>query len=144
MISGEFSTRVYYASQRGYDTHGSAEQHTKLLSELDSAVSAFVADLKAYGKFNQVVIMTFSEFGRRVKQNGAGGTDHGTAAPMFVIGGKVTPGVLGDHPSLSDLQGGDLKHNVDFRSVYSTVLAKWLNANPEVILQGKYEQMAFL
>ncbi len=69
---------------------------------------------------------------------------HELVVPIFVIGGKVTLGILGDHPSLSDLQGGDLKHIVDFRSVYSTVLAKWLNANPEVILQGKYEQMAFL
>jgi uncharacterized protein (DUF1501 family) len=146
MINGDFSTRVYYASQTGYDTHkAQLDRHNSTLKELDLALGAFVNDLKSSGKFNNVVIMTFSEFGRRVKQNGSEGTDHGAAAPLFVMGGSIKPGLFGKHPSLSDLdRGGDLKFTTDFRSVYTTILSKWLHTNPEEILHGKYDQLGFL
>ena len=87
-------TRVYYVAQGGYDTHSSqAGSHEKLMQELDTSLAAFCADLKAQGNFNRVLLMTFSEFGRRVAENASGGTDHGAAAPLFVIGGKVKPGL---------------------------------------------------
>jgi len=145
MINGNLSTRVYYTNQGGYDTHaGQLRKHGNCLKELDGAISAFVQDLKNHGNFNRVMIMTFSEFGRRVKENGSQGTDHGAAAPMFIIGGQVKPGLYGTHPSLSDLDDGDLKYSTDFRSVYSTILSKWLKVNPLQILDGKYDQLSFI
>jgi len=145
MINGNFSTKIYYASQGGYDTHGSQSgNHNNILSELSEAVSAFVSDLKQHNNFDRVVIMTFSEFGRRVAENGDGGTDHGAAAPMFIFGGSIKPGLLGEHPSLSDLDHGDLKHNIDFRSVYSTILNNWLEVNSDLVLGQKFKQLRFL
>ena len=124
LIAGGLPTRVYYASQGGYDTHaGQINTHKRLLSELSAALAAFCQDLKAKDIFDRVLIMTFSEFGRRVVENANGGTDHGTAAPMFVCGGGVKPGLYGKQPSLDRLDAGDLFYNVDFRSVYSTILS---------------------
>lgn len=145
MINGEFSTQVYYASQTGYDTHGNQlNKHDNLLKELSGAIEAFVADLKQHNNFNRVVIMTFSEFGRRVHENGDVGTDHGAAAPMFVIGGKIKPGIYGSHPSLQDLDDGDLKYNIDFRSVYATILNRWLNVDQKNILGNNFTLIDFL
>ena len=145
MINEEFSTKIFYASQGGYDTHGSQLQdHNNKLSELSEAIYAFVSDLKSHNNFNRVVIMTFSEFGRRVAENGDKGTDHGAAAPMFIFGGGINPGIFGEHPSLSDLDHGDLKHGIDFRSVYATILHKWLGIGSEEILGQKFEQLDFL
>lgn len=145
MINGELSTKVYYASQTGYDTHNSQQgSHDKLLSTLSEAISAFVADLKNHNNFNRVVIMTFSEFGRRVAENGAKGTDHGAAAPMFIFGGGIKPGIFGKHPSLSDLDNGDLKHSIDFRSVYATILQKGLNVRSDEVLGQKFNHLDFL
>ena len=127
MIAGGLPTRVYYVSHGGYDTHqGQAPTHQRLMTELGGALGAFCADLKAQGNFNRVMLMTFSEFGRRVEQNASGGTDHGAAAPMFVLGGGVRPGMFGKYPSLTQLYEGDLMYNVDFRSVYATALERWL------------------
>ena len=129
LISGGLPTRVYYASQGGYDTHNAQENsHNRLLGELANAVSAFCQDLKSKGIFDQVMIITFSEFGRRVAENASKGTDHGTAAPMFVFGGAIKPGIYGHPPSLEQLDAGDLIYNVDFRSVYATILNRWLKA----------------
>src|SRR5262249_2602549 len=129
MIAGGLPTRVYYASQGGFDTHaGQINSHERLMGEFNDAVAALVADLKQQGNFERVLLMTFSEFGRRVQENANGGTDHGTAAPMFVIGGAVKAGLFGKYPSLTDLDHGDLKFNTDFRGVYATVLDRWLKA----------------
>jgi uncharacterized protein (DUF1501 family) len=139
MIAGGLATRVYYASQGGFDTHANqTNAHERLMAEFNDAVAAFVADLKQQGNFDRVLLMTFSEFGRRVAENANGGTDHGAAAPMFVFGGKVKPGLFGKYPSLTDLDRGDLKFNVDFRSVYGTVLDRWLKAPSEKVLGRKF------
>ncbi len=135
MIAGGLPTRVYYVSQGGYDTHtAQGNTHDRLLGDLDQALTAFCNDLKQQGNFRRVLLMTFSEFGRRVAQNGSNGTDHGAAAPMFLLGGGTKPGIFGQYPSLTDLNAGDLKYNVDFRSVYASVLEKWLRAPSQKVL----------
>jgi len=139
MIAGGLPTRVYYASQGGFDTHaGQINTHERLMDELNDAVAAFVADLKQQGNFERVLLMTFSEFGRRVHENANGGTDHGAAAPMFVLGGAVKAGLFGKYPSLTELDHGDLKFNIDFRGVYGTVLDRWLKAPSEAVLGRKF------
>ncbi len=141
LIGGGMATRIYYVSQGGYDTHtNQAGAHERLLTDLGDAVKAFVADLKAQGNFERVLIMTFSEFGRRVSENASGGTDHGAAAPMFVIGNKVKGGLLGKYPSLApaDLLNGDLKYHVDFRGVYATVLESWLRTKSAPVLGRQF------
>jgi uncharacterized protein (DUF1501 family) len=139
MIAGGLPTRVYYASQGGFDTHaGQANAHERLMGELNDALSAFAADLKQQGNFDRVLLMTFSEFGRRVVENANTGTDHGAAAPMFIVGGAVEPGLFGKYPSLTDLDYGDLKFNTDFRSVYGTVLDRWLKAPSDKVLGRKF------
>jgi uncharacterized protein (DUF1501 family) len=145
MIAGGLPTRVYYASQGGFDTHaGQMNSHDRLMGELNDAIAAFVADLKQQGNFDRVLLMTFSEFGRRVSENANGGTDHGAAAPLFVIGGAVKPGLFGKHPSLTDLDRGDLKFNTDFRSVYGTVLDRWLKAPSQIVLGRKFPAIAIV
>ena len=135
MIAGSLPTRVYYASQGGYDTHtNQVNTHDRLMGELNDALTAFAKDLQAQGNFDRVLLITFSEFGRRVTQNASNGTDHGAAAPMFVMGGKAKAGVFGKYPSLTQLNQGDLMFNVDFRSVYATVLEKWLRAPAKQVL----------
>ena len=112
---------------------------------MNDAVKAFVADLKEQHRFDDVLLFTFSEFGRRVEQNASNGTDHGTANNMFLIsGGLKRKGVLNAMPNLADLNEGDLKYNVDFKNVYATVLNKWLNADDEKILARKYEYLDFI
>ena len=145
MIAGGLTTRVYYASQGGFDTHaGQFNTHGRLMTELNDTIAAFIADLKQQGNFERVLLITFSEFGRRVAENANGGTDHGTAAPMFVLGGRVKPGLFGKHPSLTDLDYGDLKFNTDFRSVYGTVLDSWLNTPSQMVLGRKFPSLAIL
>ena len=135
MIGGDPTTRVYYASQGGFDTHaGQINAHDRLMGELNDALIAFVADLKQQGNFERVLLLTFSEFGRRVQENANGGTDHGAAATMFLLGGKVKPGLFGKYPSLTDLDNGDLKFNTDFRSVYGSALEQWLHAPRAAVL----------
>ena len=139
MIAGGLPTRVYYVSHGGYDTHqGQAPTHERLMKELGDALGAFCADLKAQGNFDRVMVMSFSEFGRRVAQNASGGTDHGAAAPLFVLGGGVKPGLYGQYPSLTDLYQGDLKYNVDFRSVYATALERWLKVPSARVLGRQF------
>ena len=145
MIAGGLPTRVYYASQGGFDTHaGQINTHERLMGEFNDAVTAFVADLKQQGNFERVLLLTFSEFGRRVQENANGGTDHGAAAPMFVLGGAIKPGLFGKYPSLTDLDHGDLKFNTDFRSVYGTVLDRWLKAPSEIVLGRKFPALAIV
>ena len=144
MIHSGLGTRVYYVSMGGFDTHaaqGAAQgQHANLLRRFSQAMRAFYADLKAQRNDGRVLTMVFSEFGRRVAQNASNGTDHGAAAPMFLVGPMTTPGVLGDHPSLTDLDDGDLRFSVDFRCIYAAVLEGWLETNPDSVLGQRFQR----
>jgi uncharacterized protein (DUF1501 family) len=140
MIRGGLSTRVYYVSLGGFDTHANERgRHDQLMGRFAEAVAAFWNDLKGQKNDERVLMMTFSEFGRRVAQNASGGTDHGTAAPMFLLGPAVKGGVVGEHPSLTDLDHGDLKYRTDFRSVYATVLQGWLDTPSKLILGQQFK-----
>jgi uncharacterized protein (DUF1501 family) len=142
MIRAGMKTRVYYASIGSFDTHANQQgTHARLLGQLSGAVRAFQNDLKAQGNDSRVTTMCFSEFGRRVGQNGSNGTDHGTAAPMFMFGPKVQGGFHSRHPSLNSLDNGDLKYTADFRSVYAEVLDKWLTAKSKDVLGGSYRHL---
>lgn len=133
LIKGNLNTSVYYTSQNGYDTHDNQIPSQKRnFTELNDAVSTLYDDLKTSGKLSSTTIVIFSEFGRRVKDNGSG-TDHGTAAPMFIIGGNNKGKIIGDNPNLIDLDEGDLKYKIDFRSVYATLLQNKLNFDPTKI-----------
>lgn len=145
LIHGGLGTRVFYVSIGGFDTHANqANQHERLLKELAEAVSVFQRDLDNHGEAQRVLTVTFSEFGRRVAENGSAGTDHGTAAPMFVFGHRLKPGLYGAHPSLTDLDRGDLKFTTDFRSVYATILENWLGAKSEPVLGQAFPKLAFV
>jgi uncharacterized protein (DUF1501 family) len=145
LISGGLPTRVYYTSQGGYDTHNAQENsHNNLLGQLADALSAFSNDLTSKGIWDRVLVMTFSEFGRRVAENASKGTDHGTAAPMFICGGNVKPGLYGNHPSLSTLDQGDLIHTVEFRAVYTTILNRWMKAPAAKILGRDFNALSFV
>jgi uncharacterized protein (DUF1501 family) len=112
-----------------------------LLTTVSAAMTAFYKDLSARGHGDRVLLMTFSEFGRRAKENGSRGTDHGEAAPMLLVGGKVKPGLVGKHPSLTDLNAGNLKFHTDFRQVYATILDQWLGVASKDVLGGKFEHI---
>jgi uncharacterized protein (DUF1501 family) len=142
LIAAGSPTRVYYVGLGGFDTHADqAGRQDRLLGTLGAGLGAFAADLKDKALRDRVLTMTFSEFGRRVTENASAGTDHGTAAPMFLMGGPVTPGVHGTHPSLTDLDMGDLRFGTDFRSVYATVLEQWLGVQSETILNGRFQTL---
>ncbi|RYG47237.1 MAG: DUF1501 domain-containing protein [Chitinophagaceae bacterium] len=146
LILSDINTRVYYLSIGSFDTHTNQEnQQNRLFKELNAALEVFTNDLKKHNRFDDVLIMTFSEFGRRVKQNASNGTDHGTANSMFFMGGGLKrKGLLNELPNLTDLAGGDLKHRVDFKSVYATVLKKWLDADDRLILGKQYDLLDFV
>ena len=146
LIFSDINTRVYYVSLGSFDTHvGQEMQQKKLFSEMNDAVKSFVADLKLNNRFNDVMLMTFSEFGRRVKQNASGGTDHGTANNMFLIsGGLKKKGLINNLPDLNDLQEGDLKYKVDFKEVYATVLNRWLTTDDKMILGKQFNYLDFI
>ena len=145
MIAGQMPTRVYYVSHGGFDTHnGQINSHDRLLGQLDGALKSFFADLREQGNADRVTVMTFSEFGRRVAENASSGTDHGKASCLFVAGAGVKGGLYGQQPSLTDLSQGDLKHSVDFRQVYATLLGDWLRTDPEAVLRGRYGKLGFM
>ena len=146
LIMSDINTKVYYLSLGSFDTHVNQEnQQKRLFTELNDAIAAFVKDLKDNNRFGDVMIMTFSEFGRRVAQNASGGTDHGTANNMFFIGGGLKQkGLINPMPDLSNLNEGDLIHTVDFKNVYATVLRKWLDADDKEILGKQYGYMNFI
>lgn len=145
LIGGGMSTRVYYVSLGGFDTHANqAGSHERQLQTFDRAVAAFRADLKHQGNDDRVLLLTFSEFGRRVAQNASGGTDHGAAAPLFLFGGGVRGGLHGKHPSLTSLQRGDLVHHTDFRSVYATILEHWLQTPSASVLGRDFGTLPLL
>jgi uncharacterized protein (DUF1501 family) len=140
LIDAELGARIFYVSIDGFDTHaGQALPHANLLREVSDAMTAFYKDLAARGHKDRLLMMTFSEFGRRAKENGSKGTDHGSAAPMFLVGGKVKAGAVGEHPSLAELEYGNLKHSIDFRQVYAAVLDKWLGVDSRMVLGQEYK-----
>ncbi len=139
-------TRVFYTAQAGYDTHsGQMPVQTQLLSELAQGINDFFADLHEHDASQEAVMLVFTEFGRRVKDNGSG-TDHGSGGAAFVIGDGVAGGMHGVYPSLreEDLLDGDLHFQVDFRSVYATLAEKWLGLDANPIVGGNYEKLAFI
>jgi uncharacterized protein (DUF1501 family) len=142
----DLGTQVFYTAHGPFDTHfNQPPMHTKLWTEVSGAISDFFADLKEHDAGENVIMMLFSEFGRRVKDNGTG-TDHGAAGAAFVIGERVKGGMYGAYPSLKpeDLSQGDLAPNYDFRGFYSSVIEQWLGLDPVPIVGGKFEQMAFV
>jgi uncharacterized protein (DUF1501 family) len=139
MIRSGMRTPIYYTAHDGFDTHaGQLARHSLLLSRLGGAVSAFFDDLAKSGEADRVVMLVFSEFGRRLVENASGGTDHGTAAPVFLVGPAVAVGVHGPNPNLVDLEDGDPRHAIDFRQVYATILEKWLACPADKVLGGRF------
>jgi uncharacterized protein (DUF1501 family) len=147
MIRAGIGARIYYVSLAGFDTHGSqATEHRQLLDTLAKAVRFFFQTLEESGDASRVLLTTFSEFGRRVEENGSEGTDHGSGSCMLVAGPGVKSGLVGKHPSLrpADLADGDLKFHTDFRQVYATLLDSWLEVDSRRVLDGKFEHVAML
>ncbi len=139
MICGNLGSRVYYVTLGGFDTHVQQQgRHDALMRQLGESIEAFWKDLSSAREAERVMMMTFSEFGRRVSQNASGGTDHGAAAGLFLIGPKLPAAIFNPHPSLTDLDQGDLRWQVDFRSVYATLLEKWLKTPSAPILGGRW------
>jgi uncharacterized protein (DUF1501 family) len=150
LLAGGFDCSAYYVRQPGYDTHAfQADVHALLLKELGDSLAAFWSDVAAAGATKRVVVLVWSEFGRRVKENGSKGTDHGAAAPLFVIGDDLRDGIVGAHPSLemADLDGGDrdgngdVKFAADFRSVYATLLEEWIGVPQRLVLGASFEKL---
>jgi uncharacterized protein (DUF1501 family) len=143
LIKAGGGTRVFYTSQDGYDTHfAQLQPHAALLAELSGALKAFLDDLAAARLAERVLVLCFSEFGRRVRENGSQGTDHGTAGPVFLAGPGIRAGLVGPTPRLLDLQDGDLKTGIDFRRVYAGVLEDWLGLPSKPALGGAFHNLA--
>ncbi len=140
-IGSGLSTRIYYTAIHGFDTHGSQRpQHDSLMAQIDGAVSAFWKDMDRQGNANRVLMMTFSEFGRTIRENGSQGTDHGTAQPLFLFGPGVKAGCHGKYQSLVNLRrDGQPNMEVDFRQVYASILDKWLGTPHETVLGARYQ-----
>ena len=142
LIRGGLETRIYYVSMGGFDTHANqANAHPNLLRNVDEGLAAFQEQLERDGTAGRVTTLVFSEFGRRVKENGSGGTDHGTAAPMFLLGNHVKGGVHGSLPDLANLDKGDLRYSIDFRSVYASVLENWFETDSSPVLKGTFDTL---
>lgn len=145
LVAAGLPTRVYYVAYRGnsFDTHvHQADLHSRLLMYTADAVRAFIEDIERIGRGSDVAMMIFTEFGRRVEENGSQGTDHGAAGPMFLVGGAVRGGFYGEPPSLTDTDDGNLKMTVDFRRVYGTMIAEWMGyANTKSVLKGEFPSL---
>lgn len=150
LIRADLGIRIYYtelggAEPGGFDTHANqAANHGALLRQLSDGLAAFATDLRRDDLLNRVLVMTFSEFGRTVAENGRRGTGHASAAPMFLVGGKVKGGLIGPHPRLSELENGGLKFHTDFRRVYATALERWLGFDSRPVLGGRFEPLDVL
>ena len=145
LIAANLGTRVFYITAGGFDTHAQQiRRHDTLWKNVSDSLAAFQSDLDAMGASDHVLTVAFSEFGRRVHENANGGTDHGTASEMFLMGKPVKGGLYGAYPSLTDLDQGDLKFNTDFRAVYATILDRWLGTNSEIVLGQRYEDLKFV
>lgn len=145
-INSGLSTRVYYVSLSGFDTHtGQLAQQGRLLNVFSEGLAALLKDLKAASRLEDTVVMAFSEFGRRVEQNASNGTDHGTANNVFIFGGKLKKaGIYNQAPDLQNLDNGDLRYKVDFREIYATLLDKWLDVDNQHVLNRKYSGLSFI
>ncbi|SMC80073.1 DUF1501 domain-containing protein [Cellulophaga tyrosinoxydans] len=146
-INSNLDTKVYYASMGGFDTHAVQEnKQNKLLQTYSEAIAMFVQDLEKNNTFKDTLILTFSEFGRRVKENAAKGTDHGAANNVFIIGKNLkSPGFYNDAPNLTNLDSnGDIKYTIDFRTIYASILENWLNANHSTILNKSFDTLSFI
>ncbi|HZX68952.1 MAG TPA: DUF1501 domain-containing protein [Candidatus Elarobacter sp.] len=145
LIGSSAGSKIVFVSIGSFDTHaGQRGQQDRLLGYLGDALLAFQTDLAAHGLDDKVLTLTFSEFGRRVTQNASNGTDHGAAMPMFLIGSGVKGGTYGEHPSLTELDHGDLAFSTDFRSVYATVIQRWLGRDPSEIIGGAFPLLGFV
>lgn len=145
VITADVGLQVGYVTIGGWDTHaGQANQHRNLMTQVATAVHAFQADLDAHGASGRVLVMINSEFGRRVPENGSGGTDHGSATSYFLVGTPVKGGLYGRAPSLTDLDNGNFKYTTDFRSVYATILTDWLRADATAVLGRPWETLGFV
>lgn len=145
LLKAGMGTRVFYTIQAGYDTHAAQlRTHADLLFELSIALQAFLKDLTAAGLAERVVVLAFSEFGRRVAENDSEGTDHGTAGPVFLVGPGVQGGLVGKPPRLLDLEGGDLRMGLDFRQVYASVLEDWLGLPSRTALDGDFTRLRLI
>src|SRR5262249_45247660 len=137
--------RVFYTSQDYYDSHFEQFQvHANLLGELSGGLKAFLDDLAAAKLADRVSVLCFSEFGRRVRENGSEGTDHGTAGPVLLAGPKVKAGLIGEAPKLMDLEDGDLKMTTDFRRVYATLVDGWLGSPSTGVVGEKFQHLPLL
>jgi uncharacterized protein (DUF1501 family) len=146
-INSRVESKVFYVSMGGFDTHVRQEKkQNKLLQTYSDAMDVFVKDLEQKDTFKDTLILTFSEFGRRVKQNAASGTDHGAANNVFIIGKNLKKqGFYNEAPNLIDLdKNGDIKYTVDFRSIYATILDKWLEVDDATILNKSYSKLGFI
>lgn len=145
-IIGESETRIYYVSMGGFDTHSTQlAKHNRLLDILSNALFSFITDLKKNGLSEEVCVMVFSEFGRRVNQNASDGTDHGSANNVLILGKNlIKKGVFNKMPNLDDLNDNNLKYEIDFRSIYSTLLNKWMHVDDGLIMEGNYPLLPFL
>jgi uncharacterized protein (DUF1501 family) len=145
LIDADLGARIFYVAIDGFDTHASQQAtHARLLRDVSDAMTAFYKDMATRGHKDRILMMTFSEFGRRAKENGSRGTDHGSAAPMFLVGGTVKPGAVGEHPSLTKLEMGNLQHHTDFRQVYATILDKWLGVSSKEVLGRTFQHVETL
>ncbi len=146
VMSADLGTRIYYAQHGSFDTHSNERNaHAKLWTDVSTAVADFYQDLEEHGLADETLILVWSEFGRRIRDNGAG-TDHGSGGVAFTIGGAIHGGFYGEFPSLrpEDHSEGDLHFTTDFRSTYATILDKWLGLDPQPIVHGNFEQFAFV
>jgi uncharacterized protein (DUF1501 family) len=145
LIDAGLGARLFYLALDGFDTHAAQAQiHAGLLTQLSAAMSAFFRDMAARGHRDRILMMTFSEFGRRARENGSRGTDHGSAAPMFLVGGRVRPGLVGAHPSLTELEDRNLRHHTDFRQVYAAILDGWLGVPSRQVLGQEFRPVEVL
>jgi uncharacterized protein (DUF1501 family) len=145
LIKAGLGTSIYYTQRGGFDTHSNqAGTHAGLLREVGDSLKAFLDDLTKAGDAGRVLVLVFSEFGRRLAENASAGTDHGTAAPVLLLGPAVKAGLHGPYPDLTDLADGDPKFAVDFRRVYATVLGGWLGCPAEKVLGEKFAPLSFL
>ena len=145
LIDAGLGARLFYVTHDGFDTHAAqGPVHANLLRDVSDSITAFYRDMAARGQRDRILIMTFSEFGRRGHENGSQGTDHGSGAPMMLIGGRVRSGLVGEHPRLTNLDNGNLPHAIDFRQVYGTVLDQWLGVPSRQVLGQAYNAVEIL
>jgi uncharacterized protein (DUF1501 family) len=142
LLAADLGTRVFSVELASFDTHTNQRaDHDSLLRTLDAALGAFLEDLETSQAGRETVVLAYSEFGRRVRENGTAGTDHGLAGPVLLAGPAVRGGLYGAHPSLAELEDGDLAHTTDFRRVYATLIERWFEVDSEDVLGARFEPL---